>query len=45
MTRFRATGDRTEAEQADDLLAKLQRQAASDATVLPLSQSDEYMFT
>lgn len=40
-TQYRETTDTPTAER---LLADLQRQAASDLTVLPISQSDEYQF-
>ena len=39
---FRATTDRAT---ADRLLAQLQQQAASDLIVLPISQSDEHVYT
>ncbi|WP_344807207.1 ABC transporter substrate-binding protein [Microlunatus ginsengisoli] len=35
----------TEPKQADALLAQLQRQAAQDLTILPISQADEYSFS
>ncbi len=41
-TRFRATRDPNQALQP---LADLQRQAATDLLVLPISQSDEYVYT
>ncbi|MGI8459952.1 MAG: ABC transporter substrate-binding protein [Propionibacteriaceae bacterium] len=41
-TQFRATYDTT---QANSLLAQLQVQAADDATVLPMTQSDEVLFS
>ena len=40
-TQFRGT---TNPAAADRLLAVLQRQSAADLTVLPISQSDEYLF-
>jgi peptide/nickel transport system substrate-binding protein len=43
---FRGTTDRQQADRllADRLLATLQRQSASDLVVLPISQSDEYLY-
>jgi peptide/nickel transport system substrate-binding protein len=45
-TQFRATTDRqlADRELAERLLAALQRQSAVDLVVLPISQSDEYLY-